>query len=516
MDITKIFTELDYTIHDINGECPPCTIIGDGRLIGFIREDFTVDIAEGAGQHREKIESIIQFGFDNFGLDEVNENEYGLISYDGYCVTTTFDTKEGIPVYNLCKETDEGYGTIEIYKSKRQAMKAFSEQSKLLLFLETETDVKEERIPSYFDIFKKAAEQIGLKMKASFTKLGILLHLKKDNKTVATIDKDLNVIVAKGIEKGLEKAIQEKVVKKAEEIRIAKKATHRIVPKQAREQTIEREVKQNETQSTVTKQTTVSEHTPPEQTIQPQQISQEKLFTDVRISKNNFPDANFRSYISKIYDGGDGVISAETLRNTTEMILLSDNINNLQGIEYFENLQFLACGENELVELDTSKNKELEILLCDHNLLTKLDVSRNLKLTTLACNGNSLTDLDLSCNSKLKQLHCQNNHLRKLDVSKNYGLKALDCSHNPLQELDITNNSGLEELNCETTMLMSLDLSANANLKKLNCENTVISTLSIMENEYLDGIKANDGILLIGDKRKPEKNPEKENAHEID
>jgi len=134
MDITKIFAELNYTIYDINGECPPCSIVENGRLIGFVREDLTVDIAEGASQHREKIESIIKFGCDNFGRDEFNENEYSLISYNGYFVTTSFDTKEGIPIYNLYKETDEGYSILDTYKRNQQAMKAFSEQSKLLLF----------------------------------------------------------------------------------------------------------------------------------------------------------------------------------------------------------------------------------------------------------------------------------------------------------------------------------------------------------------------------------------------
>ena len=497
MDITKIFTELDYTIQDVNGECPPCTIIGDGRLIGFIREDFTVDIAEGASQHREKIESIIKFGFDNFGLDEVNENEYGLISYDGYCVTTAFDTKEGIPVYNLCKETNEGYSTIATYKSKQQAMKAFSEQSKLLLFLETETDIREEKIPSYFDIFKKTAEQIGLKMKASFTKLGILLHLKKDNKTVATIDKDLNVIVAKGIEKGLEKAIQEKVVKKAEEIRIAKKATHRVVPKKLRKQTIEREVKQNETQSTLENQAKVAEHTS-EQTIEPQKISQEKFFTDVRISKNNFPDENFRSYISKIYDKGNGVISAETLRNTTEMFVMDENIMNLQGIEYFGNLKFLACFKNSLLDLDVSKNRELEVLMCGENHIHQLDVSQNPKLKTLDCHSNSLEELNLFNNSKLKHLDCSNNHLRELSVRQNYGLESLNCSRNSLIGLELDNNT---------------------DLKNLNCEYNRISVLDLRENEYLSDIKT-DSVVELYSVKKTEKNTEKEieheTAHEID
>ena len=237
MDITKIFAELNYTIYDINGECPPCSIVENGRLIGFVREDLTVDIAEGASQHREKIESIIKFGCDNFGRDEFNENEYSLISYNGYFVTTSFDTKEGIPIYNLYKETDEGYSILDTYKRNQQAMKAFSEQSKLLLFLETESNEREQKIPSYFDILKNASEQIGLKIKASFSKLGILLHLRKDNITVATVDKDLNVIVEKGIEKGLEKAIEEKVIKKAEEIQSEKKATHRVVPKKMRKQT---------------------------------------------------------------------------------------------------------------------------------------------------------------------------------------------------------------------------------------------------------------------------------------
>ena len=486
MDITKIFAELNYTIYGINGECPPCSIVENGRLIGFVREDLTVDIAEGASQHREKIESIIKFGCDNFGRDEFNENEYSLISYNGYFVTTSFDTKEGIPIYNLYKETDEGYSILDTYKRNQQAMKAFSEQSKLLLFLESESNEREQKIPSYFDIFKNASEQIGLKIKASFSKLGILLHLRKDNTTVATVDKDLNVIVEKGIEKGLEKAIEEKVIKKAEEIQSEKKATHRVVPKKMRKQTAEREAEQSKPQSTLENQIKVTEA--------PQKTSQEKFFMDVEINEENFPDINFRQYISERYDRGDGVISNETIRKTTEMILMEENIRNFQGIEYFENLKFLSCSKNELSELDVSKNRELEILLCGDNYLNKLDVSQNSKLKTFDCHGNNLKELDLSYNPKLKHLDCSENQLRELSVRQNYGLESLNCSNNSINELELDNNAELNFLNCEYNQIGSLDLRGN---------------------EYLGNTKIDSFVYVLDSASKLEKKPEKEIAYEI-
>ncbi len=42
MDITKLLNKANFEIQDIKGECPPCSIIQQGKPIGFIQDDFIV------------------------------------------------------------------------------------------------------------------------------------------------------------------------------------------------------------------------------------------------------------------------------------------------------------------------------------------------------------------------------------------------------------------------------------------------------------------------------------------
>ena len=69
-------------------------------------------------------------------------------------------------------------------------------------------------------------------------------------------------------------------------------------------------------------------------------------------------------------------------------------------------------------------------LQCLNNQLTELDVSKNSKLIDLNCSSNQLKSLDLSKNTKLRGLSCILNQLTKLDVSKNIELKYLKCGGN--------------------------------------------------------------------------------------
>ena len=155
---------------------------------------------------------------------------------------------------------------------------------------------------------------------------------------------------------------------------------------------------------------------------------------------NTFPDEAFWSYLLKYVDKNrNGTLSQEERYAVKVIDVEKKNIHSLKGIEFFPNLKKLYCSENQLTELDVSKNKELESLLCNKNQLTELDVSNNTELVYLQCGENQLTELDVSKNTKLKNLHCYRNQLTELDVSKNTALVELYCWQNQLTSLDCEN-----------------------------------------------------------------------------
>ena len=153
----------------------------------------------------------------------------------------------------------------------------------------------------------------------------------------------------------------------------------------------------------------------------------------IAIDETNFPDQNFRNYVSANCDrDGDGTLSESEIAARTEFYLYNREIYSLKGIEYFTSLQYLDCSRNKLTTLDFSSNTALTSLSCYSNYLTSLDVSGNTALTSLSCNSNQLTSLDVSGNTALTTLYCGGNYLTSLDVSGNTALTSLSCYSNQL------------------------------------------------------------------------------------
>ncbi len=151
------------------------------------------------------------------------------------------------------------------------------------------------------------------------------------------------------------------------------------------------------------------------------------------INKDNFPDANFRSYLLKWDFGWDGVITDEEIVGITSMAVDGKDIKSLKGIEFFTALTGFSCSNNQLTSLDMSKNTSLTSLDCSNNQLTSFDVSMNMALEYLRCSNNQLTSLDVSGCTALETLECSNNQLTSLDVSGCTALTELYCYQNKIK-----------------------------------------------------------------------------------
>ena len=210
----------------------------------------------------------------------------------------------------------------------------------------------------------------------------------------------------------------------------------------------------------------------------------------IKIDENTFPDENFRAYILKYIDkDGDGYLSETEIEETTSITCRDRSISSLKGIECFAALEYLYCSENNLTQLDVSKNTALEVLYCSENNLTQLDVSKNTALEALDCLKNNLTQLDVSKNTALEALYCFENNLTQLDVSKNTALEDLYCSGNNLTQLDVSKNTELQDLDCSGNNLTQLDVSKNTELQDLDCSGNNLTQLDVSENAKLCELK---------------------------
>ena len=164
-----------------------------------------------------------------------------------------------------------------------------------------------------------------------------------------------------------------------------------------------------------------------------------------------FPDDTFRQYVLDSFDTNhDGDLSDSECDAVTTIIVDTERISSLLGVELFPNLESLTCRSNT-----------------GNGHLTSLDVTHNTHLTYLNCLGNQLSDLDVSQNPDLRYLNCYHNQLSALDVSNNHLLEDLRCYYNNLSVLDISRNHALSYLRCNNNPMSCLFLAAGQTVSQL-------------------------------------------------
>lgn len=177
--------------------------------------------------------------------------------------------------------------------------------------------------------------------------------------------------------------------------------------------------------------------------------------SSIKIDAKHFPDKMFRKYVKKFDKDKNGSLSKAERAKVKKIKVGDGGILNFKGIEYFTNLTYLDCNNNQMKKLDIRKNTKLKVLICSFSYnLNTLDVSKNTELTQLYCGESpNLKKLDVSKNTKLTELSCLGLNLTKLDVSKNTKLTMLDCRFMyELKKLDVSNCSNLKKLYCEETV----------------------------------------------------------------
>lgn len=209
----------------------------------------------------------------------------------------------------------------------------------------------------------------------------------------------------------------------------------------------------------------------------------------VPLTEEAFPDPAFLQWVEKKDSDGDGFLSQVELDAVTSMDLRKQGIRQLDGLEYFRNLEYLNCSENDLTALvledlpaltsltcnenasletlDLSGAPALEQLYCFHSALTELDLQDVPALTYLVWGGSPLQELDLSNSPELQVLHVLGGDLTSADLSHNPKLDMLLWNHTRIETLDLSNQTELTYLNCTDNQLTSLDLSANSKLETL-------------------------------------------------
>ena len=173
-------------------------------------------------------------------------------------------------------------------------------------------------------------------------------------------------------------------------------------------------------------------------------------------------------------DEGNLWIPTEVVEATTSLSIIANgyDIETLNGLECFTNLESLYVYFTSVTSLDLSSFPKLYLLYCyNNNSLTSLDLSNNISLQQLDCIYNGLTSLDLSNNTSLVYLYCDGNQLTSLDLSNNTSLETLSCG----------DNENLTELICSGARLDYLYFDGDASLTTLKVDGNCLSALDICD-----------------------------------
>jgi uncharacterized repeat protein (TIGR01451 family) len=147
------------------------------------------------------------------------------------------------------------------------------------------------------------------------------------------------------------------------------------------------------------------------------------------------PDPNFVDWLNwqhaECMSGNQMDTTCAGIVNAASANINDENILNLTGIQYFDNLLVLNCAYNYLVNLPSLPNL-LRELYCVNNNLTSLPQLPN-SLEVLFCYDNELNYLP-TLPSSLWILDCSNNQLTNLPSLPNE-LNDINCSYNQITSL---------------------------------------------------------------------------------
>lgn len=154
---------------------------------------------------------------------------------------------------------------------------------------------------------------------------------------------------------------------------------------------------------------------------------------DVAITLSDIDNEKLRSYLSDVADSdSDGLISGDEAGRVTSLGEVDDSgavtdggvsgmgLDDVGFISSFKNLETLVCEDNELDQIDLSRNPAIKVLCCRGNNLTSLSVPKT--LNRLYAANNPIAKIDLSgCDS-----------LEKAEVDDSVEVSA--ASHAPSED----------------------------------------------------------------------------------
>lgn len=189
------------------------------------------------------------------------------------------------------------------------------------------------------------------------------------------------------------------------------------------------------------------------------------------------PDSKLATLLSSL--GYYDITNDELLKKDDLIKLVIDNkeIDSLDGLELFPNLEKLECEGNKLTKINMGFPK-LKFLDCSNNLIDTLRLAGSPQLSWLICTDNKMKDLDVSSLVSLRGIDCSNNLLESLNI-KNGKNSEFDTQ-------EYINASGYTVNEIEDNNILEFNATGNPNLDCITVDNPIESYK--VWSDYVDDI----------------------------
>lgn len=224
------------------------------------------------------------------------------------------------------------------------------------------------------------------------------------------------------------------------------------------------------------------------------------FFKEVLLSANAQTNFNIAKDLvgnaATIDTNGDGEIQVSEAMQISYLNLIGTNsIQNIEGIEFFENLTTLIAQSQQITNVDLSATTALEVLSLNYNSISNLDLSNLNNLVELNAQFNPLVAVNFNANTSLLRLYCSNTLLANLNLTQCPNLIELNCPDTPLTTIDLfgtkvttlyAGGDNLETVFAKNGLPSNIQIFSSPNLRYLCIDENEMSptTLNVFQNLF--------------------------------
>lgn len=131
-NVMDMLVRLGYEAASIGSDVLPCTLSKEGKPVGFLMQDFSVQLLPEHESKRDSILKAVSFSLNYQGLETI-QDEFKLTQYQDVVLTATYDFEDEKPVFNIYRlDSDRNLILLNSLDEKAAATKDFASRSGLV------------------------------------------------------------------------------------------------------------------------------------------------------------------------------------------------------------------------------------------------------------------------------------------------------------------------------------------------------------------------------------------------